>query len=426
MRTADLLVRRNRWFGAGARLFYRQPLEIIRGEGCLLYDVDGRAYVDMYNNVPCIGHGERRLADAIARQQSLLNVHSRYLSEDILRLAERFCTLYAGRIESVIFSCSGTEANEIALRMARMATGARGVIATNGAYHGNNELVGGLCARPAGVASADGVGAFAFPDPFRSRRSVDDETERCLHTLDLVIDGFRRSGQGVAALIVCPLMANEGLPGIPPGFLSLLARRVRAAGGLIICDEVQSGYGRTGQWRGYENSGLDPDIIVCGKPMGGGVPLSATAASRDLIELFRARTRYFNTFASSPLQAAAGNAVIDVITEDRLVENAARTGAFLRTALEGLIARADWLGELRGEGLFLGIDIVKDPTSRDPDPERASDVVERLREAGFLTGAAGAFNNVVKIRPPLVFSEANARAFAHAFSDMVDDIDDRR
>jgi len=228
MDSVDLQARRERAFGRGARLFYRRPVEIVRGEGCRLFDACGRAYLDMYNNVPCVGHGNPHVAEAVFRQQSTLNVHSRYLHEEIIRLAERFCALYGGGIESVIFSCSGTEANEIAIRMARMATGRRGVIATNAAYHGNNDVVGGLSGRPAGEAGRDGVGAFAFPDAYRARRSHVDEARESFASLERAMACLDASGDGVAAIILCPIFANEGLPGVPGGYLGEIASRVRA------------------------------------------------------------------------------------------------------------------------------------------------------------------------------------------------------
>jgi 4-aminobutyrate aminotransferase-like enzyme len=411
--TVDLIARRDQALGAGAALFYAEPLHIVRGEGVRLYDADGRAYIDMYNNVACVGHAHPRVTEAMARQQATLNTHNRYLHEAIIAFAERLVTLHGGKIESVVFTCSGTEAVEVALRMARFATGARGIIATDATYHGNSQLVGALT-RTDAPADPD-LRTFPFPQTYRAPADAD----AYLTTLDAAIAGLEAAGAGVAALILCPILANEGLPDVPAGFLAQAAARVRAAGGLVIADEVQAGYGRTGRWWGHDGTGLEPDIVVTGKPMGAGLPLAAAAASRAIVEGFRARTRYFNTFASSPLQAMVGMAVLDVIEDAGLVANAAAVGGALKAALGARKDAAPFIGDVRGQGLFLGVEIVEDHASKTPDRARAGALVNRLKEEGFLTGAAGAFGNVVKIRPPLVFSNADATAFLEAWDRVI-------
>jgi len=421
-----LVARRDHVLGAGAPLFYRQPLHIVRGEGVRLFDADGRSYVDMYNNVPVVGHGHPWIVEAMASQQARLNVHSRYLHEEVVAFAERLTDLHGPDIQSVIFSCSGTEANEVALRMARFATGRRGILCTDATYHGNSELVGGLTHIGRTKSPRPGVRAFPFPQRFRPL--VDGLegpalAEAYLERVDAAISELDASGDGVAAMIVCPIFANEGLPDPPPDFLPRAAERVRAAGGLVVIDEVQAGYGRTGTWWGYEVAGITPDIVVSGKPMGAGLPLSATAASRELVEDFRARTRHFNTFAASPLQAAVGMAVLDVIEDERLIDNAARVGAGLKAALSERVGRFAAIGDVRGSGLFLAIDLVTDPHTRAPDRDRAIEVVERLKDRGFLTCNAGVHGNLVKIRPPLMFSRGDAETFMTAFDRVMAELD---
>jgi 4-aminobutyrate aminotransferase-like enzyme len=368
-----------------------------------------------------VGHGNPRVAEAIGRQQATLNVHSRYLHEDIIRLAERLTGKLGEGIESVIFSCSGTEANEIALRMARMATGRRGILCTDATYHGNTELVGAMSGLPAGSDRSPGFRSFPFPQTFRTPEpglSGGALTEAYLAGLDRAMDALDASGDGIAALIVCSILANEGLPDLPPGFMEKATARVRARGGLIIADEVQSGYGRTGRWWGCEVTGFTPDIVVTGKPMGNGVPLAATSASRALVETFRSRTKYFNTFASSPLQAAAGHAVLDEIESRGLLANAGRVGGFLKAELKARVGRWPGVADARGCGLFLGVEMVGPDGA--PDLAAARAVCNGLKDRGFLTSNAGAFNNVVKIRPPLVFSQADAEAFLPAFDATLD------
>ncbi len=416
----SLKARRDRALGAGAPLFYDSPLHIVRGEGAYLFDERGRRYVDLYNNVPCVGHANPRVVEAMARQQATLNVHSRYLSEGVVAFAERLVALHGPQIESVVFSCSGTEANEVALRMARFATGRRGIVCTNATYHGNSELVGALT-RTEGVEPPEGeIHAFPFPETYRPILEGVDEAALCeayLASLAAAIAACVASGAGFAALIVCSIFANEGLPTVPAGFMARAAVMARDAGGLVIADEVQAGYGRTGRWWGYEVSGFVPDIVVTGKPMGNGLPLAATAASRDLVETFRARTRYFNTFASSPLQAAVGMAVLDEIETRSLLRAVAEVGGFLLEALRR--RKPDWprIGDVRGLGLFLGVEMVHPGPGRTPDPDAARAAANRLKDKGFLTSNAGAFGNVLKIRPPLVFARGDAEAFLVAFDE---------
>ena len=422
MDTTTLAARRDKALGSGAPLFYDKPLHIVRGEGVHLFDETGRRYVDMYNNVPCVGHANPHVVEAMARQQATLNVHSRYLHEGIIALAERIAALHGPAIESVVFSCSGTEANEVALRMARGTTGKQGIVCTNATYHGNSEAVGkmtriGTDQSKGGQNSGGDVRAIPFPEmlrPIVPGASESELADAYLERLRGAIRSLEDEGVGFAGLIVCPIFANEGLPDVPGGFMARAAEMVHAAGGYLIADEVQAGYCRTGRWWGYEGTGFTPDIVVTGKPMGNGLPLAATAASKTLVDGFRARTRYFNTFASSPLQAAVGMAVLDVIERDKLKENVARVGASLKAALGERKKTCAAIGDVRGHGLFIGVEMVKG-NALEPDSDRAIEVVNKLKDRGFLTSNAGAFRNVVKIRPPLVFSQRDADEFLTAF-----------
>ena len=419
--TTDLLARRNAALGAGAPLFYEVPLHIVRGDGVYVYDNKGRPYVDMYNNVPCVGHANSHVVEAMARQQATLNVHSRYLHEGVVEFAERLAALHGPQIESVILSCSGTEANEVALRMARFATGKRGIVCTNATYHGNSELVGSLTRLGQQATPNPAVRAFPFPEKYRPIAANLTESALCdsyLEKLGEAIASLEATGEGIAALIVCSIFANEGLPDVPAGFMPRAAAIVREAGGLVIADEVQAGYARTGKWWGYEVTGFTPDIVVTGKPMGNGLPLAATAASRALVETFRARTRYFNTFASSPLQAAVGMAVLDEIEGRDLRSNVASVGAALKASLTQRKGASDAIGAVRGHGLFIGVEMVK-PADGAPDTDLAKRVINLLKDKGFLTSNAGAFANVVKIRPPLPFTQADATAFLTAWDETI-------
>ena len=412
-----LKTRRDRALGAGAELFYQTPLEIVKGEGAYLFDRDGRRYVDLYNNVPCVGHGNPAVVRAMSEQQATLNVHSRYLHEGIVRFAERLAGLHHDAIESVVFSCSGTEANDVALSMARAVTGQRGIVCTDSAYHGNAGQVGALTCVGLEASANQDVRGFPYPDCYRPLlNDVDNDTlcEAYLARVEAAITQLKSSGHGFAALIACPIFANEGLPDIPQGLMARIAELVHREGGLMIADEVQSGYGRTGQWWGYQREQFDPDIVVTGKPMGNGLPLAATAARREHVEAFRAATGYFNTFASTPLQAAVGMAVLDEIERLDLVSNVKDTGAELLRRISGLADTCGGVGDVRGSGLFISIEMVSERNSKAPDPATARLLAERLKDSGFLLSVAGAHDNVVKIRPPLVFGQEHAVPFLDA------------
>lgn len=425
MDSTRLLRRREQSLGAGAELFYSQPIQLVRGQGAHVFDEAGRRYVDFYNNVPAVGHGNAYVTDAISLQQRTLNVNSRYLHEGVVAYAERLAAMHCPGIESFIFSCSGTEANDVAIQMARMATGRRGMLCTNSAYHGNSDLVGQFTNVGRTQPESRDIRSFPFPDLYRpivEGASEQELEDAYLATVRQAIERLETSGVGLAGMLFCSIFANEGLPNIPGQFMARAAEMVRDAGGLVIADEVQAGFGRTGQWWGYEAAGFEPDIVTLGKPMGNGVPVSATGASRSLIERFRSRTDYFNTFASSPLQAAAGMAVLDVIERDGLLDNARQIGQILQEGLQRIAVDNPHLGDVRGRGLFIVVEVVTDRESRTPDPRRAAAMSDRLKELGFLTAAAGAYKNLVKVRPPLVLSGDDAASFLVAFETARNDV----
>ncbi len=416
--TAELLARRERLLGADAPLFYEEPVNIVRGEGIWLFDADGRRYLDMYNNVPCVGHAHPHVVEAMRLQAATLNVHSRYLHSGILDYAERLLSLHAVPLTSAIFACTGTEANEVALQMARAATGGRGIICTDAAYHGNSAEVAKLTR--VGQAAQGDVRAIPFPQSYRPLRngiSSRELTELYLAKVQAAIDGFATDGIPFAGMLVCPLLANEGLPDIPTGFMARAAALVRKAGGLFIADEVQAGFGRTGRWWGYEVMEAEPDIATMGKPMGNGLPLSGVVARSDLVNAFREHVRYFNTFAASPLQTAVGMAVLDVIENEELLANVSEVGGYLRNELRGMQDRYEPMADVRGHGLFIGMEWVGDAATKAPDREGAIKVVNHLKHKGFLIGHAGALGNILKIRPPLVFKREHADAFLSAFAE---------
>lgn len=416
--TEKLIARREHVLGVGAPLFYDQPIHIVRGEGVFLFDADGKRYVDMYNNVPCVGHANPHVVEAMQRQAATLNVHSRYLHEGVLDYAERLVARHDASLERIVFTCTGTEANEVAIAMARLATGGRGIICSDRAYHGNTALVSKFTW--AGGRSDPEVRSVRFPQTYRPLEEGLSEAELAdlyLADVEAAIESFAAEGVPLAGMLVCSLLANEGLPEIPTGYMARAAKLVRDAGGLFIADEVQAGFCRSGRWWGYEVSDFVPDIVSMGKPMGNGLPLAGTLARADLVDTFRKRSGYFNTFAASPLQAAVGAAVLDVIETESLQERVAEVGAYLQDGLRRIECEA--IGDVRGHGLFIGLDWVSDRETKTPDPEGSKRVVGRLKEKGFLTSNAGALFNVVKLRPPLVFGREHADLFLAAFEETV-------
>lgn len=417
-----LLARRDAVFGKGSTIFYERPVHLVRGEGVWLFDADGRRYLDLYNNIPVVGHCNPRVVEAICRQASVHTTHTRYLDGTIVEYAERLLGLHHAQIENVVFTCSGTEANEVAMRMARMATGGAGFICTDATYHGNSDLVGRLTRAPR--RGRRDVHAIPFPERYRPIRDGLSDAELCEAYLDemrAAIDDFTAEGTRLAGVIFCSILANEGLPDVPEGFLPRAAQMVRDAGGLVIMDEVQSGFCRSGRWWGYERMGVVPDIVTMGKPMGNGIPLAACAARADLMEVFRAQTRYFNTFAGSPLQAAAGMAVLEEIESRGLRAQVNEVGARLLGQLRDACADVPWAGDVRGCGLFLGIEWVTDRATKEPDMAGAVRMANLLRDRGMLLSNAGAHSNVLKVRPPLVFGHEHADLFVETFTAAVAD-----
>jgi 4-aminobutyrate aminotransferase-like enzyme len=405
----ELLSRRDRLFGKKTPLFYEDPLHIVRGEGVWLYAADGRRYLDCYNNVAHVGHCDPTVVAAMTQQASTLNTHTRYLHENILDYGERLTATLDGSISMVIFVCTGSEANDQALRIARLHTGGQGVICTNLTYHGNTTAVAEIS--PHGQESnSPNVRTIPFPDSYRPLDGLEGKalSDAYIDKIKAAIQSFEDSGVGFAGMIVCPIFANEGLPNLPPEFMQKAVSAVHDAGGLFIADEVQAGFGRTGTMWGHEVAGIVPDIVTMGKPMGNGFPLGAVAASAELIQGFRDRVMYFNTFGGNPIAGAVGNAVLDVMERDKLMENARTTGAYLRDGLTALAARHPMIGEIRGHGLWLGIELVRDSNSLEPADTEARDIVNRMKERGILINRIGEHDNVLKLRPPMPFAREHA------------------
>ena len=408
-----LLERRQRLLGNAYRHFYDQPLHLVRGEGMWLFDADGRKYLDMYNNVPHVGHCHPNVVAAITRQIQTLNTHTRYLHENVLDYAERLTGKLPAELDTAMFTCTGSEANELALRIARHATGGTGVIVTRFAYHGNTQAMYEISTSeyihqntPAHVATAP------VPDTYRGEFRGADAGEAYASSVRRAVDELYSRGIKPAAFVIDTIVSSGGVAEPPVGYLSRAAEIIRDAGGLFIADEVQPGFGRTGRdfW-GFQADDFIPDIVTMGKPMGNGHPIAALVTRRELADQFGEEGSYFNTFGGNPVSCAAALAVLDVIEQERLQENALAMGDYLTTSLNELAGRYPVIGDVRGRGLFIAVELVKNPDSREPATEFTSAVVNDLKNRGVLTGSIGPDANILKLRPPMIFFKAHADLF---------------
>lgn len=423
---AETLSNRHEVLGRNLSVSYRQPLKIVRGWMQYLYDETGRAYLDAYNNVPLVGHSHPRVVRAIQKQVALLNTNTRYLDDTINRYAERLSQLLPKPLGVCYFVNSGSEANELALRLARAHTGREDVIVLEHAYHGNTNTLIDISPYkfngPGGGGRKPWVHVAPIPDDYRGlyRRGVTGIGGKYADHVAEILTEVRKEGRGVAAFIAETLPSVAGQIVFPPNYLAEVYRRLRAAGGVCIADEVQVGFGRLGThlW-GFETQDVVPDIVVFGKPIGNAFPLAAVVTTAEVAESFDNGMEYFSTFGGNPIACAAGLAVLDVLRDERLQENAHQVGSYLLACLRNLQSRYALIGDVRGVGLFLGLDLVLDHASREPAPAQAAYVVNRLRERGVLTGTDGPHHNVIKLRPPLIFSQADADIFLETLDEVL-------
>jgi 4-aminobutyrate aminotransferase-like enzyme len=423
MTAESLLARRERLLGRNMSTFYQDPVHLVKGEGVWVWDADGRKYLDCYNNVPHVGHCHPRVVDAICRQASMLNTHTRYLHEGILDYVERLTDTFDDSLDTAILTCTGSEANDIALRMAQAVTGKTGVIATDHTYHGNTAAVSQLSTRMPPVGGYGGhIRHVPAPDGYRPLGGVPGAafTEAWAARLEEAIASLKASPFGFSALIIDPFFANEGFPDLPDGFLSQAAAIVRREGGLLIADEVQPGFGRTGShmW-GHQCAGIVPDVVTLGKPMGNGHPVGGVVANAETLNAFRRAFRYFNTFGGNPVSCAAAMAVLDVLKDEKLQENARDVGAYAVAGLATLADKHSIIGNVRGSGLFFGAELVLDRAEKVPATDIATRVINQMRERGVLMGKLGIHQNATKIRPPMPFTKGDADFMLSVLDDVL-------
>jgi 4-aminobutyrate aminotransferase-like enzyme len=410
-----ILARRREHLGPSLSISYRKPLKIVRGFKQNLYDHTGRLFLDAVNNVPHVGHSHPRVVEAVSRQAAVLSTNTRYLHDVLARYIERLTGMLPEPLRVCYLVNSGSEANDLALRLARNYTGRRDMIVLPGAYHGNlTSLIeispykfdgkGGL-GRPAHTQIAEMPdlyrGIYRYGDPGAGRKYAG--------RVGTVIERMKGEGRLPAGFIAESLLSCGGQIVLPEGYLRDVYRRVRAAGGVCIADEVQVGFGRVGtHFWGFETQDVVPDIVTMGKPIGNGFPLAAVVTTREIADAFATGMEYFNTYGGNPVSCAAGMAVLDVLAEESLQENALRVGAELKAGLEGLQSDHCIVGDVRGLGLFLGIELVADRTKRLPAADQADYIANRMREEGILLSTDGPDHNVLKIKPPMCFTREDA------------------
>ncbi len=406
---ATIIARRGRLLAPTYQLFYDQPLQLVRAQDVWMYDEQGRAYLDAYNNVPVVGHCHPYVVEALTRQASTLNTHTRYLAELPLQLAEDLLATMPREIGNVVFTCTGSEANDLAVRVSKAATGGTGFIITDYSYHGVTDVLAGMSPEDGPV----GPGVYAVPSP-----GSPEGPEGFARHVQGAIERMHSEGIRPAALLVDTIFSSDGVFPDPKGFLAQAVRHVRDAGALFIADEVQPGFGRLGEamW-GFQRHGVVPDLVTMGKPMGNGHPVAAVAARPEVFAQFARGRHYFNTFGGNSVSCAVGLAVLQVIRAEGLLENARSTGEYLRRALVGLAAQYPVLGEVRGAGLFVGVEVLAAATGERASAAATKRIVNAMRNRGVLLGSTGRGGNVLKIRTPLTFRPQHADTLIAALED---------
>lgn len=416
-REAALIARRDAVLGASYRLQYRRPVHFVRGEGMWLFDPDGKPYLDFYNNVPSLGHCNAEVNAAMAAQAACLSANTRYLEPRLVDYAERLISTFPAELDRVVFTCTGSESNDLALRIARLATGNEGVIVSAYAYHGTSAAVAAVSPNLGDAVNLSPyVRIVNLPGP----SGIPDEEAADFFEAEVraAIYDLRRRGIGVAAFLFDSIFSSDGVWVDPSGFLKGAVAAVREAGGLVIADEVQPGFGRTGtHFWGFERHGLVPDLVTLGKPMGNGFPIGAVVGRCGPVERFGVTARYSNTFAGNTVGIATADAVLTILQRDNILANVMAVSESLRTGLEQMAGWTSGILGLRNAGLFFGIDIGIEGSAPAERRTMALDVVNAMRDNGVLISTTGANEDVLKVRPPLVCEVGHVELFLGALQE---------
>jgi 4-aminobutyrate aminotransferase-like enzyme/Ser/Thr protein kinase RdoA (MazF antagonist) len=411
----EILNLRDQHIGKSLSVSYQKPLKIVRGAMQYLYDEEDRTYLDAVNNVPHVGHCHPKVVKAAQRQMAILNTNTRYLHDSLVEYAQRLTSKMPDPLSVCFFVCSGSEANDLALRMARTHTGQKDIIVVDGAYHGNTtaniEISPYKFDGPGGRGAEPYIHKVPMPDIYRGLYRADDPdaAKKYANHIQEKIEQLQSNQKNIAAFICESLLGCGGQIVLPENYLKEAFQHVRKAGGICIADEVQIGFGRVGtHFWGFETQNVVPDIVTLGKPIGNGHPLAAVVTTPEIADSFNNGMEYFNTYGGNPVSCAVGLAVLDVIEEEKLQENALIVGTRLKNGLKKLMEKYPLIGDVRGMGLFIGVELVLDRETLEPATKQASYIIERMKEEGILISTDGPLHNVLKIKPPLVFTEDNA------------------
>jgi len=411
----ETIALRKKYLGRSLSLSHKKHLMITRGYMQYLYDETGRRYLDAVNNVPLVGHSHPSVVKAVQEQAAVLNTNTRYLHENLVRYAKRLCDSLPNPLNVCIVVNSGSEANDLAIRMVKNFTGERDMVVIDGAYHGSLSSLIDISPYkfdgPGGRGQPEFTHKVIMPDLYQGPFRYGDEEAggKYSKSVQESLLYIQKKGRNIAAFFGESLMGCGGQIVFPDDYLRNVYHHVRKAGGLCVADEVQIGFGRVGScfW-GFQTQDVVPDIVTVGKPAGNGFPLAAVITTEAIAGLFANGMEYFNTFGGNPVSCAAGLAVLDVLEKEALQEKSLKVGSYLKEGLNKMKDKFSIIGDVRGLGLFIGIELVRDKKSQAPFPEMAEYIVERMKEEGILIGADGPNHNVLKIKPPLVFSQDNA------------------
>jgi 4-aminobutyrate aminotransferase-like enzyme len=421
----DVVSVRRRHIARSQRNYYRTPMNLVRGRDVWFHDEDGLAYLDSLNNVTHVGHAEPRVTAAATRQLRKLNTNSRFVYPQIASYVQKLVATLPDPLEVVFLVCTGSEANDLALRIARQVTGRQHIVNIDGAYHGNTGVVTGISPNrykgPGGAGAPATTHEVVIPDRYRSTYGYDDPDAGAKYARDAaaVIERISADGRAPAAFIAESLMGSGGNIVFPDGYLDGVFTAARRAGALCVSDEVQVGVGRLGPWWGFELQGVVPDIVTMGKPLGNGHPLAAVVTTREIADAFDTGMKYFNTFGGNPVSCAIGEAVLDIVEQDGLRENAVSVGGYFAESLRELQRRQPLIGDVRAEGLYLGVELVRDRTTKVPATEQAFMVTELMKERGVIVFPNGVHDNVLKIKPPMTFRREHVDLYVDALDEVL-------
>ncbi|MDP6339729.1 MAG: aminotransferase class III-fold pyridoxal phosphate-dependent enzyme [Candidatus Marinimicrobia bacterium] len=416
---------RGQYLGPSYSVSYKKPLHIVRGEGQYLFEVNGKRYLDAVNNIQHVGHCHPKVVEAAQQQYEQLNTNTRYLDETIINYAKDLTDKLPDGLDVCFFTNSGSESNDLALRIARHYTQSKETIVLDAAYHGNLSSLIEISPYkhdgPGGEGAPGFVHTISMPDAYRGKYRGEKATGGYVNEVQKTIQGIQNNGEKVPVFIAESLMGCGGQLILPKGFLKRSFELVRESGGICIADEVQIGFGRMGShfW-GFETCDVIPDIITMGKSMGNGHPLSAVVTTREIADAFNNGMEYFNSFGGNPVSCAVGQAVLNVIEKEGLQQNSKDVGGYLLNQLDGI--EHPLIGEVRGRGLFIGVELVKDRGTLTPAAEEADEIINRMKDGGILMSTDGPDRNVLKIKPPVIFTRENADELVFNLTSIFDEL----